>query len=152
MLFRSLTPVRFTKEIRHRRLLDPVSQTSESAGMRQVKGRNGLFCNRLIGSLQFLDRPSQIIDRVITLNARYVLIDRFPLFALNKDRLTVQSVQAASYESSYPAWFFSEKLWLELLRRDHVVRMNWIANNDRPFLEGKREAFKGLLLERADSR
>lgn len=99
-------------------------------------------------SLQYLDRPSQIIDRVTALNIPYVLIDRFPLLALNKDRLTVQSVQTASYESSYPAWFFAERPWLELLQRSHIVRMRWTADDDRPFLDGKRSGFQGLLLER----
>lgn len=99
-------------------------------------------------SLQYLDWPSQVVDRVTALNVRYVLIDRVPLLAMDKDRLTVQSVQTASYESSYPAWFFAEKPWLALLRRNHVVRMSWTADDDRPYLDGKRSGFQGLLLER----
>ncbi len=58
--------------------------------------------------LPYLERPHQLLDRVLELGFEYIIIDRTPLLMWGEwDRLTVQRVPSHIYRASYPAWFFN---------------------------------------------
>lgn len=63
--------------------------------------------------LQYLEYPFQILQEIAETGPEFLLIDRTAFIAQDKDRLTIQHVPASIYKASYPAWFFSEKQFIE---------------------------------------
>ena len=64
--------------------------------------------------IQYLEKPYDLLNKVLSKNFKYIIIDR-TLFSNNgKDILAVQKVPPAIYPASYPAWIFSERKFLEL--------------------------------------
>lgn len=58
--------------------------------------------------LQYIKNPFEILRTAMESVSQYILIDRTPFSALNKDRLCVQHVPVQIYSASYPCWIFSE--------------------------------------------
>lgn len=103
-------------------------------------------------SLQYLDEPELMFDRLSSLGAAYILIDRTPLTPWPEDRLVVQRVfrktDRSSFESSYFARFFSEAKWMALFQRQYDVVMRWPDMNDVLDIGGIHLIYSGLLLKR----
>ncbi|WP_345953669.1 methyltransferase, TIGR04325 family [Mucilaginibacter sp. PAMB04168] len=59
-------------------------------------------------SLQYMERPYELLTKVVESNIPYLMIDRTAFIDEPEDRLTIQSVPPAFYDASYPCWFFSE--------------------------------------------
>jgi putative methyltransferase (TIGR04325 family) len=57
--------------------------------------------------LQYIEKPYSLLDKLISVNSKFILIDRTP-FIKGKDRITVQKVNPRIYKASYPCWFFNE--------------------------------------------
>jgi putative methyltransferase (TIGR04325 family) len=69
--------------------------------------KNCAFNVALLSSvLPYLERPYDMLARIIELGAETVIIDRTPVLPGNADRLTVQNIPGTIYHASYPAWFF----------------------------------------------
>jgi putative methyltransferase (TIGR04325 family) len=62
--------------------------------------------------LQYLEKPYDIVQKLCSLNVKYIIIDRTPMSSIEKDMITVQSVPEEIYNASYPSWIFSEKKFL----------------------------------------
>ena len=60
-------------------------------------------------SLQYMEKPYELLTQVKQLGIEYLLIDRTAFIEEPEDRLTIQKVPPAFYEASYPCWFFSEQ-------------------------------------------
>jgi putative methyltransferase (TIGR04325 family) len=60
-------------------------------------------------SLQYLEKPYDVLDSIKQTNIPYLLIDRTAYINEPDDRLTIQKVPPAFYDASYPCWFFSEQ-------------------------------------------
>jgi putative methyltransferase (TIGR04325 family) len=58
--------------------------------------------------LQYLDRPHEILGRILDLRCEHVLLDRTTVWDGAEDRLCVQRVPPDIYDASYPCWVFSE--------------------------------------------
>lgn len=99
-------------------------------------------------SLQYSENPANLFEELAGLGARYLILDRMPLIRQPRDRLTVQRVPAAIYPASYPAWFFSEPLWLERLLAEHELLMRWSVPEDGAVLDGRPVSYYGFLLRR----
>jgi putative methyltransferase (TIGR04325 family) len=59
--------------------------------------------------LPYLESPYELLDEVMEWGPKYIIIDRTGFVRGRRDRLTIQKVNPAIYESSYPCWFFSRK-------------------------------------------
>lgn len=59
--------------------------------------------------LQYLDDPWATLREVMTLDIRYIVIDRTPFHAELGDIATVQHVPDHIYSASYPAWILSHQ-------------------------------------------
>lgn len=77
--------------------------------------------------LPYLERPYALLQDVLNLNFTYIIVDRTPFLAKGKDRLTVQKVSPAIYEASYPVWFLSEMKFLDFLKNDYELVVDFDA-------------------------
>ncbi|MFD1258532.1 methyltransferase, TIGR04325 family [Mucilaginibacter terrae] len=60
-------------------------------------------------SLQYLEKPYTLLEKVKQTRIPYLMIDRTAFINEPDDRLTIQTVPPAFYDASYPCWFFSEQ-------------------------------------------
>lgn len=75
----------------------------------------------LSGVIHVVAKPYQLIDRIIDSRFPYVVVDRQPLSAGQKERLCVMHVPPHIYDASYPYWFLSESRFREALRRGYTI-------------------------------
>jgi putative methyltransferase (TIGR04325 family) len=61
--------------------------------------------------LQYIEKPFELTDRIISYGIDYLIIDRTP-FIKGTDRITVQKVHPAIYRGSYPCWFFNKEKFI----------------------------------------
>jgi putative methyltransferase (TIGR04325 family) len=61
----------------------------------------------LASTLQYLEQPYAMLDRVRGLGWQALLVDRTPACDAATDRLVVQTVPPSIYDASYPCWIFS---------------------------------------------
>jgi putative methyltransferase (TIGR04325 family) len=66
--------------------------------------------------LQYLEDPSEVMERVMAAGIDFLIIDRTPFLEGSRDRLCVQAVSGRIYPATYPAWFFSRSRFLGLLQ------------------------------------
>ncbi len=71
--------------------------------------------------LPYLEQPYDILARIIELGVSTVIIDRTPVLPGNADRLTIQNIPGTIYHASYPAWFFSEKKFLNFMDKKYSM-------------------------------
>ncbi len=87
-----------------------------------------------------------------SLKPKYFLIDRTPFTPWPQDRIVVQRVfrntPEASFETSYPTWFFSEVEWLRRFESDYKIVMKWPDTHDIVDVGGERIIYSGFLLKR----
>jgi putative methyltransferase (TIGR04325 family) len=57
--------------------------------------------------LQYLERPYDLVQRLLKLRPAHIVVDRTPCSRLDRDVLTVQKVPPRIYPASYPCWVFS---------------------------------------------
>lgn len=93
--------------------------------------------------LQYLDKPYEFIETVLSYKFEYILIDRTQ-FTLNKERITVQKVPPSIYEASYPCWIFNENKLFGVFKKDYELIEKFDAGDS-----GIGDfAFKGAILKR----
>lgn len=98
--------------------------------------------------LQYIQDPFEVLRTAMESGSQYIIIDRTPFSALNKDRLCVQHVPAQIYPASYPCWIFSESNF----KRQMLEQFELIA--DFNGTDGSGHAgelsfdFKGMIWER----
>jgi putative methyltransferase (TIGR04325 family) len=68
-------------------------------------------CVLLSGVLQVLSDPKQWVEKMISFNFEYLIIDRTSFIAGN-ERLMIEGVPKEIYKTSFPCWFFNERHFL----------------------------------------
>lgn len=64
----------------------------------------------LLGSvLQYIEKPFELLDFLISKKIDYIIVDRTPVFLTKESRITIQKVPKKIYEAQYPSWIFNEK-------------------------------------------
>jgi putative methyltransferase (TIGR04325 family) len=74
----------------------------------------------LFSVLQYLEKPYEFLDEVITYGFKYILVDRTAFIDEPDDRITIQKVDGSVYESSYPAWFLNNKKFKEYFSEQYI--------------------------------
>lgn len=69
-------------------------------------------CILMSSSLQYLDSTEKWLDRILSCNARYLIIDRTPILRNTKSTIVNQNVPERIYSAVYPLW---------LLNRDTLI-------------------------------
>lgn len=104
----------------------------------------------LSSSLQYLERPEEVLRLAATSGSRYLIIDRTPFSSLLQDHICVQRVPKNIYPASYPVRIFS---YPRLLR---ILADNWHLVAEFATQEGAMSSssgrvsfdFRGLILRR----
>ncbi len=84
--------------------------------------------------LPYLKNPYGFIDEMMALDFKYIIFDRTS-FLSNEDRLTIQKAPPEICEAIYPAWFFNEKKFLDILKSKYEMiaefdSASWIDKKD----------------------
>lgn len=95
--------------------------------------------------LQYLEKPYEWIEKFINLNFEYLIIDRTPLTKISKtDIISVQKVNKAIYNASYPCWLFNEDRFFSVFKDKYEV----IFEDNSPDRSNFKEMiFKGFVLK-----
>ena len=94
--------------------------------------------------LQYIEKPYEILDELLSYEFEYIIFDRTPFTLDDKDTIKLQVVLPSIYKASYPCWFFNSHKFLKYFHSRYKV----IESFDT--LDGKTHEykFKGFLLEK----
>lgn len=67
--------------------------------------------------LPYVENPYGILQQISEQNITYLVIDRTPFIAADRDRLTIQNVPPSIYPARYPAWFFAKEKFLRTMEK-----------------------------------
>jgi putative methyltransferase (TIGR04325 family) len=67
--------------------------------------------------LQYLEKPYDILDKLLSFNFPFIIIDRTPFHYKGYDRITIQRVPRRIYNASYPCWIFDYEKFLNFFRK-----------------------------------
>lgn len=80
-------------------------------------------------TLPYIEHPYELLDFIFQSNFEYIIIDRTPFISQANDRLTVQVIPPSIYEASYPAWFFSEKKFMDFISKKYDQVFEYIGDD-----------------------
>jgi len=100
-----------------------------------------VFCSSV---LQYLEKPYDVLADLAHLGVPYILLDRTPFIAGEKDRLTVQNI-AYWNNVKIPAWFFLENNIVTLLDEAEYSLCVKFLSDDKVNIDS---VFKGMLFRR----
>jgi putative methyltransferase (TIGR04325 family) len=98
--------------------------------------------------LQYLEKPYDVLEKVLSLGFEFVLFDRTTFLEKGDDRITVQKVPPAIYEASYPAWFFNRGKFLDFFSRDYELMAEFEALSGTIYLRGGRAVDTGMIFRK----
>lgn len=98
------------------------------------------------GTIQYIEDPYSLIQRLIPCNMPYIIVDNTPFNFENRDRLTVQKVPPSIYSASYPCWFLNYKKVIQAFNTKYNIVTEHL-NDAIIELGGKRIRYKGFLIE-----
>lgn len=85
--------------------------------------------------LQYMERPYDKINGLVSLNVPWIIVDRAPLSREKRDIMTVQRVNPKIYNASYPAWLLDKERFLgsfkgkyELVKQFHPIDFDYRAD------------------------
>ena len=71
--------------------------------------------------IQYLEKPYDILEEIISKKFEYIIIDRTLFVDRNEDRLTIQTVPKKIYKASYCCWLLSESRFLTALTNKYEL-------------------------------
>jgi putative methyltransferase (TIGR04325 family) len=72
--------------------------------------------------LPYLQEPYSVFATLLDLNAQLIILDKMPFLTDDRDdMITIQKVPAEIYAATYPAWFFNEKKFRNILTKKYEV-------------------------------
>lgn len=100
--------------------------------------------------LQYLEKPYEILKKLLESDASLIIIDRTPYWVKCSDALTIQHVPPQIYPASYPMHIFSEKHLLERIGCEWSSMAEFLSPEGYVESPVGKFAFKGFLLQRKD--
>lgn len=95
--------------------------------------------------LQYIEKPYEFMDYLISKNIEYIVIDRAPLLIKGNDRITIQTVPKNIYDAKYPCWILNEKNVLNQLFKHYDLIFD---NQSSEAININNAAFKSFFLKR----
>jgi putative methyltransferase (TIGR04325 family) len=95
--------------------------------------------------IQYLERPYDMLERLLVLGCPFAIVDRTSFLADGEDRLTVQRVSADVYPASYPCWFLNLSRFRSVIGKYYEIVAEF-DGFDRADVPGS--TYKGFVLER----
>lgn len=98
----------------------------------------------LSGVIQYLEKPYELLEEIISRNFEYIIIDRTLFSEQKEDRLTIQKVPAKIYRASYCCWILSQSKLMRILlqKYEQIYDFDIHENINIPAL------YKGFLFKR----
>jgi putative methyltransferase (TIGR04325 family) len=75
----------------------------------------------LSGVFSVLERPYEIIQKVVESDIEYVIVDRQPLSNWDHEEIAVVTVPPSIYNASFPYWFLSEKKFRDAWAEAYIM-------------------------------
>lgn len=98
--------------------------------------------------LQYLESPEDILDKLSTIDASFLIIDRTPFSNDSVDRILIQRVPPSIYSGSYPMRVFSRSRFMDKITHDWELISSIAHKGDSFFVSGKSEfSFEGMLFK-----
>lgn len=100
--------------------------------------------------IQYFEKPYELIEKCLSYNFDYIIIDRTAFLESEKERITVQIVPEWIYKASYPAWFFNEKKFVSAFQGNYTLINEFDSKFDpREQLEDKTWSYrKGFVFKK----
>jgi putative methyltransferase (TIGR04325 family) len=89
--------------------------------------------------LSYIREPYELLQKLS--GFKFMVIDKMPLINSENDRITIQKVPPSIYQASYPAWFFSERKFMNYILQHFEI----IGDFDRDIVANFPADFKGFL-------
>ena len=93
--------------------------------------------------LQYIEKPHELIEKILTLDIDNIIIDRTAFIECERDIITIQNVPEGIYKASYPAWFFNKENFLahfkhcsEVIEFDSGITHPRIVNGNKAYWSG----------------
>lgn len=98
--------------------------------------------------LQYLPKPYNVLDELMSSGIPYIVIDRTPFSDQGADRITVQHVSPSIYLASYPCWLFGKQSFLNKFRGRYELIAEFDGSDGNAIANGLRFTFCGLILRK----
>lgn len=94
--------------------------------------------------LQYIEKPYELLDKLLPYNFEFIIFDRTPFSAKDRDEIKLQIVPPSIYTASYPCWFFKEKEFISSINKSYKMIESFDA------LDGLSNEyyFKGFIFEK----
>jgi putative methyltransferase (TIGR04325 family) len=97
-------------------------------------------------TLQYLKDPYTFLQQVSEFKIPFLLIDSTPFNYARRDRITVQRVNPAIYDASYPCWFLNYERVKEAVGKQYTIKEEY-QNELYIYLDGHKIQYRGILAE-----
>ena len=95
--------------------------------------------------LQYVEKPYELLDEILSYGFEYILIDRTPFSLGNQNKIKLQIVPPSIYEASYPCWIFNESCFINyFILKEYRI----IESFDGSDIKSNDCQFKGMILGR----
>ena len=100
-------------------------------------------------TLPYVENPREIL-RSLSRISSWIVMDRMPVLPDSQTKIFKQnSTTSDGKQVSYPAWYFSETEILDWCKEFNLkIEFQWLVPEDRPYVLGKRRAYRGYLLRK----
>jgi putative methyltransferase (TIGR04325 family) len=100
--------------------------------------------------LQYLEKPSEFVNDIMSYGFDYIIIDRTAFIEDSRDRLTIQNVPESIYKASYPVWFFNKENFIKLFTILYRSIKEFSSEVSSPVVleDGKHVHWSGFLFEK----
>jgi len=100
--------------------------------------------------LQYLENPFDELERFMSYDFEYIIIDLTPFSHKDKERITIQKVPPSIYQAEYPCWIFSLDKIKSILLKKYILIEEFICIEDwKIYLTNKDYAvYRGMILKR----
>jgi putative methyltransferase (TIGR04325 family) len=90
--------------------------------------------------IPYIEKPYELLENIKSKKINFILFDKTPLIK-GKDRITVQKVNPAIYNASYPSWFFNKGKFMNFMKPEYDL----VFDFDSHIIANVRSEFKGFL-------
>lgn len=96
--------------------------------------------------MQYLEKPFEQLDKLLSLDTEYIIVDRTAFIKSETDIITIQKIPPSIYKASYPAWAFNEQKFLSrilgkynmILEQDNLDKSNYPSMYFKGFIFKKK--------------
>lgn len=98
--------------------------------------------------LQYLEKPYDIVQRIIESDISYVVINRTPFVEGDKDLVVVQQVPKQIFEATIPCWIFGRQQFLTNLSGEFDLIDTYVNKDAGAQINGKEMKYMGFVWRR----